>query len=199
MNTVSVQVSIQKGQIVTNTCTGQAGIVIGAWYNEFSGQHVFNVRVPGISAFVSWNELCTVASATPDALMIGDMVIAFDNDGNRHMGTVAGKTADGHLVVHFAMGTFKVDMDRVWRAWPFPAQAKPQPATRPCATCDDETPVADLAPLASDDTYERAVRQYSFERHDALCPGCRAQFEAEFGREVRVVYSIFDLGHDPRD
>lgn len=117
------QASVQKGQIVTNTCTGQSGVVIGLWFNEFSGQHVYNVRVPGIPAFVSWNELCTTAAATADALVCGDMVIAHDNDGNRHMGEVVGKTDDGQLVARFAGGTHKVDMVRVWRAWPFSKMA----------------------------------------------------------------------------
>jgi hypothetical protein len=112
------QVSIQKGQIVSNPCTGKSGIVVGVWHNEFSGQHVYNVRVPGIPGFVSWNELCTTATATADALAIGDMIIAFDHDGNREMGTVVGKTSDGHLMAEFSTAVYRVTMDRVWRAWP---------------------------------------------------------------------------------
>jgi hypothetical protein len=192
------QHSIQKGQIVTSVCTEQSGIVIGLWFNEFSGQHVFNVRVPGVPGFVSWNELCTVASADPAALMMGDMVIAFDHDGNREMGTIVGFTDDGHLMAEFAAGTFKVTMDRVWRAWPFP-QAVPQPLLRPCATCDDPTPARDLKPLDSDYTYDCAVRQVSFERNDDLCPACRARFIAEHGVKADDVYSVYDLGYDSND
>lgn len=108
----------QKGQIVTLTRTGQSGLVVAVAYNEFTGQHILTVRVPGSPVTLIWNEMAVTAAATADALASGDMVIAFAHDGTRHMGTVVGKTADGHLMAAFAIGTFKVDMDRVWRAWP---------------------------------------------------------------------------------
>jgi hypothetical protein len=114
----SMKPSFQKGQPVSNTCNGQSGLVIGVFFNEFSGQHVYNVRVPGISGFCSWNELCTVAAVSADALVAGDMVIALDHDGARHMGQVVGKTLDGCLTVKFAIGTYAVSLNRVWRAWP---------------------------------------------------------------------------------
>jgi hypothetical protein len=46
------------------------------------------------------------------------MIIAFDHDGNREMGTVVGKTSDGHLMAEFSTAVYRVTMDRVWRAWP---------------------------------------------------------------------------------
>lgn len=115
--------SFQKGNLVSNSCNGQSGIVVGVFYNEFSGQYVYNVRVPGISGFVSWNELCTIAAVSADAVVSGDMVIATDHDGHRHMGTVTGKTLDGCLMVRFAIGVYSVSLNRVWRAWPM-AQAQ---------------------------------------------------------------------------
>lgn len=108
----------QKGQLVHNPHTGESGIVVSVFYNEFSDQSVVTVRVPGVRLNPMWNEGRVVPAATADALASGDMVIAFAHDGTRHMGTVVGKTADGHLMAAFAIGTFKVDMDRVWRAWP---------------------------------------------------------------------------------
>lgn len=62
-----------------------------------------------------------------------------------------------------------------------------------CACCDTECSSATLAPLATDFTYDRAVRQYSFERDDRLCQGCRDAFEAEFGRDE------YDAGDDCHD
>lgn len=52
-----------------------------------------------------------------------------------------------------------------------------------CACCDTECSTATLAPLATDFTYERAVRQVSFERDDLVCQGCRDAFEADYGRD----------------
>jgi hypothetical protein len=124
MSSVFAQASFEKGQLVTNTCTGQEGLIIGVWYNDCSGQYVYNVRVPGISGFVSWNELCTEVAATADALVEGDMVIAHDDNGDRHMGQVVGKTFGGELIARFAIGTHVVALARVWRCWPMSAMAQ---------------------------------------------------------------------------
>jgi hypothetical protein len=108
----------QKGSLVTLTRTGQSGIVVSVAYNEWSGQHIVTVRVPGTYGTHMWNEAAVVPATTADALAVGDMIIALDHDGGRHVGTVTGKTLDGKLVARFALGVFKVDVERVWRAWP---------------------------------------------------------------------------------
>lgn len=71
-----------------------------------------------------------------------------------------------------------------WRAEQKAAlAARPVEATAQCACCDTECSTATLAPLATEFTYERAVRDYSFERYDDLCACCRETFEAEYGRD----------------
>ena len=60
---------------------------------------------------------------------------------------------------------------------------KAAPAVCLCALCDEPTVKADLAPLDTEFTYVRAVRQYSFERDDGLCLCCREALEAEYGRD----------------
>lgn len=112
--------SIQKGQLVRNTCTQQSGVVVNVFYNEFSGQHVYTVRVPGQPVTVLWNELCTTARASADALLVGDMVIVDDLNGVRRMGPIIEKTFSGLLIVQFDV-TYAVSADRIWRAVPMRA------------------------------------------------------------------------------
>jgi hypothetical protein len=110
--------SISKGQPVKNTCNGKSGIVVAVAQNDFTGQQILTVRVPGYPVTVIWNEACVAPVASADALVVGDMVIAFDHAGDRHMGQIVGKTDDGHIAARFAAGVFKVTTDRIWRAWP---------------------------------------------------------------------------------
>lgn len=48
--------TFKKGQMVCNTRTGDAGIVIGIWTN-IANQTVLNVRIVGINQTASWNTL----------------------------------------------------------------------------------------------------------------------------------------------
>lgn len=111
-----------KGQIVFDEKTQQSGIIVSGDYYEFSGQWVYRIHVAGAALLQSWGESRLTLSQSASALAIGDTVIAFDHNGQRHMGQVVGKTADGHLKARFVGGTFKVSMDRVWRVWPAAAQ-----------------------------------------------------------------------------
>jgi hypothetical protein len=75
----------------------------------------------------------------------------------------------------------------------------PAPVTPdcPCGACGEHS--EHLAPLKSDYTYECAVRDYSFERDDGLCPYCRTWFEKEHGLSADDVYHVYDRGHDRND
>jgi hypothetical protein len=62
-----------------------------------------------------------------------------------------------------------------------------------CACCGTAYQWGGLAPVATDFTYDRAVRQCSFERDDLVCQACRNDFEAEYGRDE---YDAGDFCHD---
>jgi hypothetical protein len=110
-----------KGQMVFDAKTQQSGIIVSGEYFEFSGQFVYRVHVAGMACLQSWGESRLRLSMAITALTVGNMIIAFDHQGQRHMGQVTGKTVDGRLMARFADGEFKVDMSRVWRAWPAPS------------------------------------------------------------------------------
>lgn len=118
MFSLSAKSLIKTGQLVHNTCTQQSGVVVASFYNEFSGQHVYTVRIPGQPVTALWNELCASATASAAALLVGDMVIVDDINGVRRMGPIVDKTFSGLLIVQFSDVTYAVSVDRVWRAVP---------------------------------------------------------------------------------
>lgn len=113
-----VSSQFDKGQIVTNPRLQQSGVIVAIFYNEFSGQFVYTVKVPGLPVNPLWCEGAVVASQSIDAVTVGDMVIADGSDGVRAMGPVVGKMADGQLIARFGGDEYVVAMLRVWRVWP---------------------------------------------------------------------------------
>jgi hypothetical protein len=108
-----------KGDLVTHAARGLSGIVVAVFFNQFSSQYVYTVRCPQYPVTVLWCEGAVVASQSAEGIIAGDMVIAHDDNGHRHMGEVVGKTFSGELIARFAIGTHVVALTRVWRAWPF--------------------------------------------------------------------------------
>ncbi len=107
-----------KGMLVSNPALKLSGVIVAMFFNEFSGQFVLTVKVPGLAVNPMWCEGAVVASQDSDAVSVGDMVIADDSDGVRAMGPVTGKTADGMLRARFGGDEYVVAMARVWRVWP---------------------------------------------------------------------------------
>ena len=110
--------SISKGQIVRNTQTGVSGVVVGVWTNQWTGQTVLNVRVPGTTSFVMWVSAVVEVVNVVDGVVQGDTIFALDDQSGRHVGLVVGKTLDGRLIAQFSIGQHIVHMDRVWRVIP---------------------------------------------------------------------------------
>jgi hypothetical protein len=73
------------------------------------------------------------------------------------------------------------------------------PSIGVCACCDEQWAMRSLAPVDTDYTYEKAVRQVSFERDDLVCEDCRADFEHTYGRDADDCFDLYCLGHDSAD